>query len=888
MMVRRNRSTCELLDACLGEDTIQAFAEGRLSADAVADLEAHTRRCQVCSQLLTAALRAIYVADGRPAGAVSRGVSIGRYLVLDHLASGGMGDVFAAYDPELDRKIALKLLRAQGEARGARGRRRLLQEAKAVARLSHPNVVVVYDAGTHDDRVFVAMEFVEGQTLSAWLAARPRRTKEILTVFAAAARGLGAAHAAGLVHRDFKPQNVMVGGGGKVRVMDFGLARPIATEGASAAAAPTDAQASSLHGDAPLTLTGELLGTPLFMAPEQFQGLRTDARTDQFSFCVALYQALYQAHPFGADTLADLMARVVSGTVQPASPKSAVPAWLRRALLRGLSVRPSDRWPSMDALVGVIERNPAEVRRRRVVGGVALAVALIAGAGVWRAGGRGPAPCQGGAQRLAGVWEASGTGPSHDRVRTAFASTGLGYAVETWNRTAAVLDGYAAGWLGTYQNACEATHVRREQSAEVLDLRMACLDERLAGMRALVDVLAVADRDTVSRAVDAASALPPLDRCANVKLLREPVEPPRDAETRARVEAIRKRGAVVDALHLVGKHAQALELGRTLVAEARVVGYPPLLAERLQRLWAFEAGFAFAKEMVKDLEEAVWLALASRRDDVAAHAGALLAGLVGFIQARHEDGERWAAFSNALLDRLGPGHDRVRSMVLQARCAILAQAGDLDGTMDCARRALALKQRVLPPGSPDIAESLNAVAEAHFKRGDIAEALAVNARAHAIFVRAYGESSPWLGKVLSNRGEYLLDAGRPPEAIVHFKDALSRWEPQLGPEHPFLAYPLTGMGVAHWKSGRAGDALPPLERALRIRQAHEADPGVVADTRFALARALWDAGGDRARARRLAQAARDVYERVTSNPRPALEARAWLAQHGLQKPTPPL
>jgi len=250
--------------------------------------------------------------------AVSRGASIGRYLVLDHVGSGGMGDVFAAYDPELDRKIALKLLRAEGEARGERGRGRLLREAKAIAKLSHPNVVVVYDAGTYDDRVFVAMEFVEGQTLAAWLAERPRAAREILTVFEAAARGLSAAHAAGLVHRDFKPQNVMVGAGGKVRVMDFGLARPIAAEEAPRDGAPVAAKVAPLDSGAPLTLTGELLGTPLYMAPEQFQGLRTDARTDQFSFCVALYQALYGAHPFRAHALTHLMSDVLVGAVQPA------------------------------------------------------------------------------------------------------------------------------------------------------------------------------------------------------------------------------------------------------------------------------------------------------------------------------------------------------------------------------------------------------------------------------------------------------------------------------------------------------------------------------------------------------------------------------------------
>ena len=869
--------------ACLEEDEIQAFAEGRSSAAAVAELEAHAWQCPACNDLLTAALGAIHAATAQPmgviVGAVSRGASIGRYLVLDHVGSGGMGDVFAAYDPELDRKIALKLLRAQGEARGERGRGRLLREAKAIAKLSHPNVVVVYDAGTYDDRVFVAMEFVEGQTLAAWLAERPRAAREILTVFAAAARGLGAAHAAGLVHRDFKPQNVMVGAGSKVRVMDFGLARPIAAEEAPRDGAPMAAAGGPLDRDAPLTLTGELLGTPLYMAPEQFQGLRTDARTDQFSFCVALYQALYGAHPFRADALTHLMSDVLAGAVQPAPAKAAVPTRLRRALLRGLSVKPSERWPSMDALVDVLERDPAQARRRRVLGSIAVAVLLVVGAGLWRAGRRGESLCQGGEQRLAGLWEASGAGPAHERVRAAFAATGLSYGAETWDRAAALLDQYAARWLGAYKTACEATHVRGEQSAEVLDLRMTCLDDRLTGMRALVEMLAVADRDTVSRAVDAVSALPALDRCADIKLLREPVEPPRDAEMRARVDALRRRAAVVDALHLTGKHTQGVELGRTLVAEGRAVGYRPLLAELLLRQWAFDAAAAFPQESVKDLEASVWLAIASHRDDVAAEAAAQLTGVLGYVLARRDDGERWATLATAVLDRLGPGHDRVRSWVLQNQAAIRLLANELDSSLDYARRALALKERVLPPGSPDVAESLNALAETHFRRGEIPEALTLNARAYTIYVGAYGESSPWLAKVLSNRAEYLVAAGRAPEAIPSFKDALARWEPQLGADHPFLGYPLTGIGIAYWKSGRSGDALPPLERALRIREAGEHDPATVAETRVALARALWDAGGNRARARRLAEGARDTYDRLRSNARPAVEVRAWLTTH---------
>ena len=852
---------------CLAEDTILAFAEGRLDATAVRTLEAHTRSCPSCSELLAATLGVVHGAPRRaavirsaPAGGITRGTSIGRYVVLAAVGRGGMGEVFAAYDPELDRKVALKLLHTEAGTGVARGR--LLREAKAIARLSHPNVVVVHDAGTFDDRVFVAMEFVEGQTVATWLAEQTRKQREILEVFLAAARGLGAAHAAGLVHRDFKPQNVMVTAAGAVRVMDFGLARAIDEEGAAGDTAPArDAHGAPARWDLTLTLTGEMLGTPLYMAPEQFQARRADAYTDQFSFCIALYQALYGSHPFPTDTFAELMAAVTDGKVLAPPAKSSVPTWLRRVLLRGLSVDPSARWASMDALIAALEHDPARARRRAVWGAVALAALIGLGFGVARAARRPASLCRSGAARIAGAWEEVSTGPRHQQVRGALLATGLGYAGETWERVATLLDGYLGRWLAMYRDSCEATQVRGEQSAEVLDLRMSCLDERLTRLRALVDVLASADRDTVTNAVDAADGLPALDRCADVKQLRSPVEPPAGAEASQRVEALRTRAATVDAFNLTGKHQQAIKLSRTLVTEARALGYRPLLAELLQRRWAVNFSLTDYHEPIADLEQAVSLALATRRDDVAADAAALLSGIVGYYQAQHQDGERWASLADALFERLGPGHDVGRSWVLQNRADMRMQASDLDAALAYQQEALVLKRRAFPRGSGDLALSINTEGEILFRRGDAAGALARNQEAGEMYRRVYGTGSPALAINLSNRGEYLVALDRVPEALVAFQDALARWESVLGPRHAFVAYALTGIGVAHWRLGRAEQAIPPLERALAIREASEPDPAQVAETRFALARALWDAGRERARALQLAAAARAAFQR---------------------------
>jgi hypothetical protein len=825
---------------------------------------------------------------------VARGTAIGRYIVLAPVGQGGMGEVFAAYDPELDRKVALKLLRAESGSRGALGRGRLLREAKSIARLSHPNVVVVHDAGTFDERVFVAMEFVEGQTVAAWLADHQRTQREIMDVFLAAARGLSAAHAAGLVHRDFKPQNVMVGSAGQVRVMDFGLARTIGSDGDGEAAdrakdkgeATDRAAGGDAHGvpaqwDVTLTRTGELLGTPLYMAPEQFQARRADAQADQFSFCVALYQALYGVHPFRCETLVELVTNVARGAVQPPPPKSAVPvpAWLRRVLLRGLAVEPAARWPSMNALMTALQRDPARARRRGALGVVVLLAAIGAGLGLWRVGQHADALCQSGASRFAGLWEINSDGPRRQKIHDAFIATGLDYARDTWERVAALLNGYSTRWLGMYRDSCEATHVRGEQSAEVLDLRTACLDERLTRLRALVEVLSTVDRDAVAHAVDAANALPSLDRCADVRLLRAPVEPPATATERAQVEALRTRAAVVDAMNVTGRHREALALGRGVIADARAVGYRPLLAELLERLWVFNDFAAHGSEAAKDLEESIWLAVGTKRDDVAAEAGALLCGVVGYSLARHEDGDRWAAFTTALLDRLGPGHDVVRAWLLQDQSAIRLQTQRLDEALTLLKEALALKQRALPANHPDIGYTLIAQGEVLFAQGDAAAALTSNLRGQEIFLRAYGPSGPWLAQSLSNQGEYLVALGRYAEAIPKFRDALHRWESQVGPDHRFLAYPLVGMGVALWKAGQAAEAVAPLERALRIRATNEPDQATVAQTRFSLARVLWDLGRDRPRARQLTEAARAVYERDPARVVEAGEITRWLAAH---------
>jgi eukaryotic-like serine/threonine-protein kinase len=312
--------------------------------------------------------------------------SLGRFRLIRRLGTGAMGVVYEGYDAELDRRVALKVLRPEIEAqRSLQARSRMMREAQALARLRHPNVTMVYEVGTSESgALFIAMELVEGRTLARWIRARPRSWREIVEVFLQAGRGLAAAHRAGLVHRDFKPDNVIVDEDGSARVVDFGLARstgmaeflPTLDRSLDPSLDGAEPGAMTLH----LTCTGAVLGTPAYMAPEQFQGAPLHAASDQFSFCVALFEALYGRRPFPGNDLPALQRSLMRG--QPVGPRRGVPRALYRVLRRGLSVDPAQRFTTMETLLEALaacRQRSAASRSRALVAGLALAAAAYAG-----------------------------------------------------------------------------------------------------------------------------------------------------------------------------------------------------------------------------------------------------------------------------------------------------------------------------------------------------------------------------------------------------------------------------------------------------------------------------------------------------------------------------
>jgi tetratricopeptide (TPR) repeat protein/predicted Ser/Thr protein kinase len=847
-----------------------------------------------------------------PARALERGETVGRFVLLGLLGRGGMGEVYAAYDPELDRKVAVKILRARSED----GEARLLREAQAIAKLQHPNVVVVYDVGKFHDTVFIAMEFVDGNTLGYWMHAEKRTWRETLRLFQQAGQGLAAAHEIGMIHRDFKPDNVMLTKDGQVRVMDFGLARQVsegpqtakrltpadlqaakaeAMAAATAAIAgdpdmqatrplgPTAAEAdvgtSTSRLNLKLTQTGAQIGTPAYMAPEQFApGRAIDARTDQFSFCVALYEALYGERPFVADNLVALTAAVLMGEVRPPPEKTRVPGWIRRVLLRGLSVNPAARYGSMTALLTALERDPA-VRRRRwlaVAGAAAAVVGLVVGANRLGSGAR--TMCSGGGARFAGVWEAGGEPSARkDAIRQAFTKTGKAFAAQAFVGASKYLDEYVERWTSMYRDACEATHVRGDQSAEVMDLRMSCLSDRLGSVRALTDVLAKADERVVQNAVTAAGALPSLDPCADVVGLRAVVKPPADPETRKRVDDLRRQVAEVKALSDSGQCTAAEARGVPLIEAVRATRYQPLLAEVLTVVGYLGDLCDDPSVAIEHLKRGYEAAVAGHADAVAAEAASGLPVLAANRMGQTALANDWARIARASLERMG-GNERLEGYLLSAEAAVAGTEHDFDRWIALLRRSQEVTVRALGADHPMAITGIANIGDAFAVSGHYEEAIAADRQARAAAERTLGPDHPLVGNISSNECEALNRLGRYGEALVACQHALAIWR-ATGTDAAIQSYGLTGVGLALLGEGRAAEAVAPLQEAVTARESGHIAPALVGESRFALARALWSRPAERPRALALARQARSAAG-IDAKAIAAIDA--WLAKPGVE------
>jgi len=853
-------------------------------------------------------------------GTAADPVRIGRFAVLRRLGAGGMGVVYSGFDEQLDRKVAIKLLRGQEDEAS---RTRLMREAQALARLSHPNVIQVYEVGTHDGQVFVAMEFVKGSTLTAW---KPEaRLPEVLDKYIQAGRGLAAAHAAGLVHRDFKPENVLVGDDGRVRVLDFGLARSAAEEiteevrrereelGEAGISSARDSLSTQV------TRTGATTGTPAYMAPEQHSGESTDARTDQFSFCVTLWERLYGERPFAGRTISEIALSVTEGRMREPPSGRQVPGWLRRALVRGLSVEPEQRWPTMNDLLEhlAIDRR----RNRRLIGVAGLVLALGGGAVALGSAGTKAASCPAPETYLSGLWDEGRAAA----VQRAFLATDTPYADDAARSVAKILDDYAGTWAAMQVETCELTTAVASgdlpaggatgEDAELIGRRMVCLSQRRHELRQLTELFLAADGATVRSAVQAASSLPDLRACEDERSLLAYDSKVGEID-RAQLEAIgdllargRNRlelGRYEEGLSFAQKASARAETAGHLPSQARAALLEGILRQRLSDFAGAERELARARRLAdrggddetraralitlvlvvgyhvgdvaraSALAEDAWAALERLGD--APRLEAQLHGHLGSLasaQAQWNEAQEHHRKALEIREReLGSDHSEV-GISLNNLANALTSSGKHAEAERMHRRALGIFENLLGPNHPHVAISLNNIAnsiqaQAH-PDGDVVSAAEraepLYRRAIEIREKVFGPSHALLASPYNNLAEALRNAGRLDEAIEAYRHAVRIKRKAYGERHPKVSVALTGLGQAYLAQGDRDRALTTLEEARTGQGEEERNPEYRAITAFNLARAL--VPEQRSRALDLARQARADF--VTAGPSAAAD-----------------
>ncbi len=774
------------------------------------------------------------VTGGRdPVGALlTRGHEVGRYVIVDRLGAGGMGVVYRAFDPDLDRSIALKLVAIAAGERADDERSRLLREAQAMARLAHPNVIPVFDVGVAGSLVFVAMELVDGTTLAKWCEAN-HSTAEVLAAFAQAGAGLAAAHRAGLVHRDFKPDNVMRGNDGRVRVLDFGLAR---ATGAKPEHEPTEeiravsgrSSSDRLGGvgsslDQALTADGAVMGTPRYMSPEQHLGLPARAASDQFSFCVALWEALYGERPFAGETFASLSLSVLQGKLREPPAGTRVPAHIHAALVKGLAVDDVRRHASMDELLAALARDPAAQRRRvlALVGGGAA----VLGVGAWIGtmvdrdeAAPVVAPCTGAQELADAVWNDA----RKAELAAVFEAAPQHYARSVWQTLAPMIDARVADWTVARTEACAATRIAGEQSEALMDLRIACLDRRQAELDALLRALGDANESAIERAIDAVRRLPELERCADPDWLGDPAPLPDDPEQRAAIEAAQARLVEVGALASLGRYAHARLLLGPVLLEALAYDHPPLSAAALT--WDGElAGDTGGVEAARRAWEHGFAAAMLAGDAaLQAELATKLAHQIGNVQADRKTGESWLAIGRAIVRRQG-GDERRSAELDSSEGAILVAVGQYEAGITAHQRALARLVELEPDGL-SVARVLDDIGAAQVQLGRLDEAVANHLRAIEIRVRVYGPKHPVVAASERELGVSLSLAGRIDEAKAPLERALAIHREARGETNVQVAAVLDDLGRVARRKGELDVALARHEEALAIWDQVLGDP----------------------------------------------------------------
>jgi len=818
--------------ACPDDNTLVAMLERALDPARLAEIEVHIDSCEHCRRVVGEAGNASQLALGsnqvpptlpaegdaaprRP----SEPVFDGRYEIERVLGQGGMGKVYLARDKTLGREVALKVHRAGS------GVDRLHREAIAMAKLAHPNAVTVFEVGTVDDRLYVAMEYVRGTTLRGWLALEVRPWREVLAKLIEAGRGLAAAHAAGLIHRDFKPENVLVGDDGRPRVGDFGLARVGKAE-------PSEPSSPEQSTDAKMTETGTVLGTPAYMALEQIHGEVVDARADQFAFCVVAWEALYGARPFTGKTLGALAAAISDGAL-PRPARTEIPDRVRHVLSRGLSATAGQRYADMPALLSALEAAAAP-RTRRVL---ALAIAgtlVVGGTAAFGAttllAQHRDKQCTLAGSEIRGVFSPE----VRAQLQQAFAASGSQIQAASFERMADVLARHTESLARAAETACRTSD---DEPARLAEARRRCLADEVSAMRSLIGVMMHPEPATVARAPSAAWGLWSAAPCADPSALLAG-RAPAPAST-----ALASEYAAVKALLASGGYEVGEARATKLLEAARGEKNPDAELATLLVLAELRAEISTPDQIAPLLHDAVALAEREGRDLEAIRALAQLANLTGVEQHDYAAAHRHAQLALAKLARLGDGNPALRGALLGIEGQVLLDENRLAEADDAMRRAIVELERAYGPDHPDVAEATGTLSQVQRARGDLQGSLASSQRTLTVLERAFGPEHPLVAGSQMNLATPLIALGRLDEARPLLEHADQVFARVYGEVHPVRAGIYGNLGQLEEAAGKPAAAQAAYERATKVLEAVEGpDSANVSGARRDIARMIYAQG----------------------------------------------
>lgn len=797
------------------DSALAEYAQGDLSGDALLATEGHLGQCTDCRGLVA---QLIKVLEPSASHGPHKGLVVGRYVVLDAVGAGALGEVFSAWDSTLERTVALKWLYPSVGGRDRESlRTRLVAEARALAKVQHPNVVAVHDVLGHEGADVIVMELVQHAKSLRQAMQTPEAWRLTVQRFLQAASGLAAAHDAQVIHRDFKPDNVLIDGNGRVVVVDFGLARQSDVE---LMASPIASKRSTLSG------------TPAYLSPERWQGRAADVASDQFSFCVSLYECVAGRLPFEAR---DLEARVAEVRAGPAPlGATGVNRRVELAIRRGLSFEPSARWPSMAALRDELQSALEAPRRRQtvVVGGVVTVVALgLFGLSVTQSRAR----CDAADAPVKAVW----TKARAETVRAAFLATKHPAAEVLSTKVVQALSDSADALAAMRTKACRATAFEGESDA-LLTLRHTCTSRRLSDLDALVKGLETTDGKGVERAIVAIESLAPASECFDPATLTA-VEPMPGGAARAAVEAVVPRVSAVRAARLLGKTKDSVALAETVADEARRAGWRPLISDALlewgaglERLSKYDDARV---KMVEGLELAV-----SANDARQAFAAAVaLAYVDGVDRQKAESGATWVTLGRALL---GPAQVRGSSEAIRLGNVEAVMAMRADKAADAVTLLTALEKDLSSIGmlrTVNGARLITNLSAALRESGHAAEGVDTAKRSLALMEELLSPNHPDVAAAVNNLGSALADLERLDEAEPYFRRSIAVREALFGPDALALATPHYNLGELALRRGDGKTALEEYGRSRAIiEKARGPDDDDVWDAKMgeALARGL--------------------------------------------------